>query len=136
MIHFFKNKNTIKRESFNAGYKKAKSITEKLWQYRLNEMQSKAKKIIQIKNREIKKRDDRLAKIEKELENFVQIISDARFMAIQVAEEEYIKHQQLSDEYKKIQMQTDYISSLYRRSISRSKNLVKQIDEYKIDTLQ
>ncbi len=136
MFHYFKSKTKIKNESFDQGFKKATKSRNKFWRGKINKIKNEAEIMLKEKNYQIEWRDKRIAKIENQLDKFIDIITHTRFAMIQIKDTKNIEIMQLIEKKQEIEKHTDDFESLYRESKKAERSARKEIDNYKIDKVK
>ena len=136
MFKYFKTKSRAIKDSFEQGFKKATKSRNKFWRGKINKIRIEAETMLKEKNNQIDWRDKRIAKIENQLDKFIDIISHTRFSMIQIRETKNVEIMQLIEKKQEIEKHTDDFESLYRESKKAEKGARNEIDKYKIDKVK
>lgn len=134
MLHLFKEKTKLKNFYYRKGLAKQKEISDSEWTDKYNALKTEANKIINKKDREIKKMSRRVQDIEEKLSEFMVSLADSRVYAIQVEAETIAEMNLIETEHKKILDKTHSIMSLFRVAGKRAEKINKAIEQYKIDS--
>ena len=132
MFHYFKSKTAIKKDSFEQGFKKAKKSRDNYWKGKIKKLKIEVTGMINEKKAEINWRDKRIAKIEDQLDKFVNIIAHTRFTMIQIKEVKTVEIMQILEMKQEIEKHSDDMESLFRETKKAEKQVKNEIDNYNI----